>query len=192
MADKLTERSKTARFRTQTATAIMSTTDPETSSASSSSDSDSSSDSQSTQSEDTQLDDLATTICTKWSPEKLITDFEEKYELLTEISTDILNVMFNAMQKENDRSIYLTNDAFKELLRAWPNWSAWIPTDNCGLHKKFKMNTGVLHYLLISIESIQSNEQELSDLNARIDDDTDYEDLEDMLDYGMFLWLSFL
>ena len=161
-----------------------STSDSDTSS-NSSSDSDISSNS-SSDSDLNELNEVATQICTKWSPAKLMTDFQGNYNLLTKISIDILNVIFGRMQQKDQRSIYLTNEAFKTLLREWSDWSKWIPTDNCGLHKKFKMNTGVLHYLLTGIEAIQSDQRKLTQINCEIYENTDYESLEHLLDYGMF------
>ena len=141
------------------------------------------------QSQSTQLEEAATLVCTKWTPKSLVKNFKDKYDLLSEISTDILSIIFDGMKEGEEKSIWLRNDAFKALLRAWPKWSKWIPIDNCGLHKKFKMNTGVLYFLLKGIESIQSNPQKLKELNERINEKTEYERLEDMLDFGMCSFL---
>ena len=135
------------------------------------------------------LEKNATLICTKWSPKSLVTNFKDKYNLLSEISMDILAIIFDGMREREKKSIWLRNDAFKVLLRAWPEWSKWIPIDNCGLHKKFKMNTGVLYFLVKGIESVQSNPKKLKKLNKKINENTEYETLDHMLDYGMCLFL---
>ena len=55
--------------------------------------------------------------------------------------------------------------------------------------KKFKMNTGVIYFLVKGIESIQSNPKKLKKLDERIDQKTEYDTLDLMLDYGMCLFL---
>ena len=158
-------------------------------SSSSSSYSGSSSREESPPSKSTQLQKAATYLCTKWSPKSLVTNFKGKYELLSEISKDILSLIFDGMHQREEKSLWFTNKAFKVLLSAWPKWSKWIPIDNCGLHKKFKMNTGVLYFLVKGIEKIKSNPKNLKKLNKRINANTEYGTLFDMLDFGMCLFL---
>ena len=137
----------------------------------------------------TELEKAATYVCTKWSAQSLVTNFKGKYELLSEISKDILSIIFDGLRQREEKSIWLKNEAFKALLRAWPTWSKWIPIDNCGLHKKFKMNTGVLYFLLKGIENLQTNPKKLRKLNERINQNTEYGTLYAMLDHGMCLFL---
>ena len=78
--------------------------------------------------------------------------------------------LFLMKSREEEKSLWLRNEAFKVLMRAWPKWSKWIPIDNCGLHKKFKMNTGVLYFLVKGIENLQSNPKKLKKLNKKINE----------------------
>ena len=133
------------------------------------------------------LDSLVTEFFEKWNPDHLSSVWSRRYNELTELAKGFFNFLFDGTEKD-EPSIYFTNAAMKKMIMAFKEWSAWIPGDQCGLHRKFKDTVGALYHMITTIESLKKNKTKLRKFNKKVDSiSKEYYDLEHMLSFGMFV-----
>ena len=137
--------------------------------------------------EEAALDEIATTLFTNWSSTNIIREFKERHDNLTKLSKDFIKICFEGLVVDK-KSIYLKNEKMKEMLLGFDLWSPFIPTGTVGLHHKFKTNAGVLSHMIKQINLFESNEEKMEELNGKINSQTEYTDLEHLLDYGMYVF----
>ena len=131
-------------------------------------------------------DSLVTDFFTKWNPRELSKRWKSRFNELTELCKGFFEFLFDGTQPEQE-SIYWTNKAMKKMILAFPEWSPWIPGDQCGLHRKFKDTVGAIHHMMKCIEELKSDPEKLKEIDERINlNSKDYSDLDHMLAYGMF------
>lgn len=132
------------------------------------------------------VDDTATEYFKKWTSRNLTSTLRDHKQKLTGICRNFI-IICNEGIKENQRSVYLTNEAMRQALSGYDEWGQYILTGNVGLHKKFKANAAILAHIVKSIDLYRANEQKMAELNDKIYNDTDhYNTLDDLLDAGMF------
>ena len=132
------------------------------------------------------VDDTATEYFKKWTSRNLTSTLRDHKQKLTGICRNFI-IICNEGIKENQRSVYLTNEAMRQALSGYDEWGQYILTGNVGLHKKFKANAAIFAHIVKSIDLYRANEQKMAELNDKIYNDTDhYNTLDDLLDAGMF------
>ena len=136
--------------------------------------------------EEFELDDLTTTVFSKWTSDTLFQTFKNRYQDLTNLSIDFFNICFRGITP-NEISIYIANEKMRESLLGYDEWSQFIPTGNVGLHHKFKTNAGVLSHILKQINLYEQQKDLKKKLNEKIRSTTGYRNLQQMLHYGMLL-----
>lgn len=135
--------------------------------------------------DDQSWDLMVTEFFTKWNPKELSKRWKSRFDELTDLCKGFFNFLFDGTREEEE-SIYFTNKAMKKMILAYPEWSPWIPGDQCGLHRKFKDTVGAIYHVIHTIEKLKLDQGKLEEFNERVDSiSKDYSDLNHMLSYGM-------
>ena len=131
------------------------------------------------------VDDAATEYFQQWTSRNLTSTLRDHKQMLTGICRDFIEIC-NEGIRENQRSVYLTNDAMKQALSGYDEWGQYILTGNVGIHKKFKANAAILAHIIKWIDLYRNNQEKMDELNEKISNTTDnYNNLDEMLDAGM-------
>ena len=133
------------------------------------------------------VEQVATIVFSYWSSDKILNIFSNRFDKLSQLCYKFFKIIFDGI-KPGMKSIYLTNKEMKDTLLGYPEWSPFIPVSTVGLHHKFKSDTGCLYHMLHAIEVLKSDEEGMQRLNDKINQNTPYSDLEDMLDHGMYMF----
>ena len=130
----------------------------------------------------------ATKLFTDWSTSSIRDTFKNRHDQLTSLAHAVMKICFNGI-KVGQKSVYLTNEKMKNALAGYDEWERFIPTADVGLHKKFKVNVGILSHIIKRIAVYESDTNILTTLNEKINDNTRYNDLQQMLNLGLFTYI---
>ena len=133
------------------------------------------------------LDVQTTALFLEWTPQHMLTSFKGAHDKLSSLAHEFFEISFKGI-KFRQRSIYLKNKEMIATLLGYDEWAKYIPTEHVGLHKKFKTNAGILAHILKRINLYKMDEEKLNNLNDEIQKNTAYDDLDDMLDCGKFIF----
>ena len=131
---------------------------------------------------------FATKVFSEWTTEQLLDTYQERKGDLTELCAEFMLICNDGI-KPGKLSIYLSNDEMMETLRGYDKWSRYIFPGPVGLHLKFKNNSGLLAHFVKCIDKYDDDGDFADELDQKIAETTDFEDLNDMLHNGMFSFL---
>lgn len=131
---------------------------------------------------------FATKFFSEWTTEQLVETYQERKGNLTDLCKEFM-LICNSGIKPGKLSVYLSNDEMMETLRGYDEWSRLIFPGPVGLHFKFKHNSGILSHIVKCVDKYDDDAKFKEELDSKIVETTEFNDLHDLLNDGMFCLL---